>query len=72
MVYLYLGFSIAPLYLARIFLYTHAQECARTHKHTQPYVHDPLGSLRGVFSSLIRHYLYDLLAFFFFFFFRHI
>lgn len=48
--YLYLRFSIAPLYLAQIFLYTHAQECARTHKHTQPYVHDPVGCLEGVFS----------------------
>lgn len=28
------GFSIAPLYLARIFLQAHAQECARTPAHT--------------------------------------
>lgn len=41
MVYLYLGFSIAPLYLAQFFFifffYTHARECARPHEHTQPY-----------------------------------
>lgn len=30
MVHLYLRFSIAPLFLAWIFLYTHTQECAHT------------------------------------------
>lgn len=49
MVYLYLGFSIAPLYLARIFfLYTRAGVCAPTRAHTALYM-IPLAASKGVF-----------------------
>lgn len=59
MVHLYLMFSIAPLYLAWIFLYTHAQECARA----QSPMCVMLAVLKGFFS-LIPHYLYNVLGVF--------
>lgn len=65
MVYLYLHFSIAPLYLAQLFLYTRAGVRAPTRAHTALYM-IPLAVSKGVFS-LIHHYLYNLTGFLFFF-----
>lgn len=48
MVYLYLRFSIAPLYLAQIFS-LHARESARAHTSTHSPIHDPVGCLKGGF-----------------------
>lgn len=59
MVYLYLGFSIAPLYLAGIFfLYTRAGVRAPTRAHTALYM-ILLAASKGVFS-LFHHYLHNL------------